>query len=67
MDNIALDISKKVISEICTKHKQDSTVSLMLYKWIESLMNGNESIDKLDDVHDRLNIILKNIEVIDDN
>jgi len=67
MDNISIELIRDITKKITIKHGQSELVAGKITKWIESLMNGTESIDKKEDVHDRLRIILKDIEVNDED
>ena len=67
MDNISIELIKDITKKITSKHGQDEIVATKITKWIESLMNGTESIERKEDVHDRLRVILKDIEVTDED
>ena len=67
MDNISIELIRDITRKITSKHGQDDAVATKITKWIESLMNGTESIERKEDVHDWLRIILKDIEVTDED
>lgn len=63
MEDISSKVLKSTIENIVAKHKQSDQLAHQLNIWLDSLINGSEDIDSKEDVWDRLETILNEIEV----
>lgn len=65
MDDLSTKIVSDTIENIVRKKNQDKQLSHKLTLWFNALVEGSEDIDNKEDVWDRLDVILNEIEVND--
>lgn len=67
MEDISSKVLKSTVDNIVAKHNQTSQLSHQLNIWLSSLIDGSDDIDSKEDVWDRLEAILNEIEVKNGN